>query len=186
MHLIVIVRNLFFGIIFKDFLFRQGKIGANSLSYLRKICSSIKEKDEEIKQKDKFLTVTLKSNPPNLLNLQLNSRRIKWRLNTLTAVTPVDGRYGNKVDNLWKYFSEYALIKYRVFTEIEYFIALCEIPLPQLTDIKKDKLDKLREIHLNFSVEDATRVKEIESVTNHDVKAVEYFIKEAFDKLDLG
>ena len=108
------------------------------------------------------------------------------KLNALTAISPVDGRYGNKVDNLWKYFSEFALIKYRVFTEIEYFIALCEIPLPQLTDISKDKLDKLRTIHKNFSIEDAIRVKEIESVTNHDVKAVEYFIKEEFDKLGLG
>jgi adenylosuccinate lyase len=107
-------------------------------------------------------------------------------LNRLTAVSPVDGRYGDKVDNLWKYFSEFALIKYRVFTEIEYFIALCEIPLPQLADISKDKLDKLRIIHKNFSLEDAARIKEIESVTNHDVKAVEYFIKEEFDKLELG
>jgi len=107
-------------------------------------------------------------------------------LNRLTAISPVDGRYGNKVDNLWKYFSEFALIKYRVFTEIEYFIALCEIPLPQLKEIPKDKLDKLRTIHKNFSIEDATRIKDIESVTNHDVKAVEYFIKEEFDKLELG
>jgi adenylosuccinate lyase len=110
----------------------------------------------------------------------------KMELNRLTAVSPVDGRYGDKVDNLWKYFSEFALIKYRVFTEIEYFIALCEIPLPQLADISKDTLDKLRVIHKNFSVEDANRIKEIESVTNHDVKAVEYFIKEEFDKLDLS
>ncbi|NQU52013.1 MAG: adenylosuccinate lyase [Bacteroidetes bacterium] len=107
-------------------------------------------------------------------------------LSRLTAISPVDGRYGNKVENLWKYFSEFALIKYRVFTEIEYFIALCEIPLPQLSDISKDKLDKLRAIHKIFSVEDATRIKEIESVTNHDVKAVEYFIKEEFDKLGLA
>lgn len=107
-------------------------------------------------------------------------------LNTLTAISPVDGRYSNKVEGLGNYFSEFALIKYRVFTEIEYFIALCEIPLPQLSDISKDTLDKLRDIHKNFSVEDATRIKEIESVTNHDVKAVEYFIKEVFDKLDLG
>lgn len=107
-------------------------------------------------------------------------------LSALTAISPVDGRYGNKVDNLWKYFSEFALIKYRVFTEIEYFVALCEIPLPQLTSISKDKLDKLRKIHENFSIENATRIKEIESVTNHDVKAVEYFIKEEFDKLELG
>jgi adenylosuccinate lyase len=107
-------------------------------------------------------------------------------LNALTAVSPVDGRYQNKVENLWKYFSEYALIKYRLFTEIEYFVALCEIPLPQLTGISKKKLDKLRELHQNFSVEDAQRIKDIESITNHDVKAVEYFIKEEFDKLDLG
>lgn len=106
-------------------------------------------------------------------------------LNSLTAVTPVDGRYGNKVENLWKYFSEFALIKYRVFTEVEYFIALCKIPLPQLAEIKEATLERLREIHLNFSVENATRVKDIESVTNHDVKAVEYFLKEEFDKLGL-
>jgi adenylosuccinate lyase len=107
-------------------------------------------------------------------------------LNRLTAISPVDGRYSDKVEGLGKYFSEFALIKYRVFTEIEYFIALCEIPLPQLSEISKDKLDKLREIHKDFSLEDATRIKEIESVTNHDVKAVEYFIKEEFDKLDLA
>ncbi len=107
-------------------------------------------------------------------------------LTALTAISPVDGRYGNKVENLWKYFSEFALIKYRVFTEIEYFIALCEIPLPQLTGISKEQLDKLHEIYKNFSVEDAARIKEIESVTNHDVKAVEYFIKEKFDKLELS
>ncbi len=107
-------------------------------------------------------------------------------LNTLTAISPVDGRYNNKVEGLGKYFSEFALIKYRVLTEIEYFIALCEIPLPQLADISKEKLDKLREIDQNFSLEDALRIKEIESVTNHDVKAVEYFIKEEFDKLGLS
>ncbi|MDX8340531.1 adenylosuccinate lyase [Draconibacterium sp. IB214405] len=107
-------------------------------------------------------------------------------LNTLTAISPVDGRYSNKVEGLGKYFSEFALIKYRLLTEIEYFIALCEIPLPQLADIPVEKLDKLRELHKNFSLEDAQRIKDIESVTNHDVKAVEYFIKEEFDKLDLG
>ncbi len=107
-------------------------------------------------------------------------------LNALTAISPVDGRYGNKVDNLWKYFSEFALIKYRVFVEIEYFIALCEIPLPQLSAISKEQKDGLREIHKNFSVENAQRVKDIESVTNHDVKAVEYFLKEEFDKLGLS
>lgn len=106
-------------------------------------------------------------------------------LSALTAISPVDGRYSGKVENLWKYFSEYALIKYRVFTEIEYFVALCEIPLPQLSEISNDKLKHLRKIHEDFSVENAARIKEIESVTNHDVKAVEYFIKEEFDKLGL-
>lgn len=107
-------------------------------------------------------------------------------LNSLTAISPVDGRYQNKVENLWKYFSEFALIKYRVFVEIEYFVALCELPLPQLSEISKEQLVQLREIHRQFSVENSARVKEIESVTNHDVKAVEYFIKEEFDKIGLG
>jgi adenylosuccinate lyase len=107
------------------------------------------------------------------------------KLSALTAISPVDGRYSNKVENLWKYFSEFALIKYRVFVEVEYFIALCEIPLPQLKEIKGEKINSLREIHLNFSVENAERVKDIESITNHDVKAVEYFVKEEFDKLGL-
>jgi adenylosuccinate lyase len=107
-------------------------------------------------------------------------------LNTLTAISPVDGRYSSKVEGLEKYFSEFALIKYRVFTEIEYFIALCELPLPQLSGISKEKLDKLHAIHKNFSLEDAQRIKDIESITNHDVKAVEYFLKEEFDKLELS
>ena len=119
-----------------------------------------------------------------MLNLQFIKIDI-MELNALTAISPVDGRYGNKVNNLWKYFSEFALIKYRVFTEIEYFVALCEIPLPQLVDVPQEKLVKLRAIHKNFSIEDATRIKEIESITNHDVKAVEYFIKEEFDNLGL-
>jgi len=106
-------------------------------------------------------------------------------ISSLTAISPVDGRYSNKVENLWKYFSEFALIKYRVFVEIEYFIALCEIPLPQLIDISSDNFVELRKITENFSVENAARIKEIESITNHDVKAVEYFIKEEFDKLGL-
>jgi adenylosuccinate lyase len=107
-------------------------------------------------------------------------------INALTAISPVDGRYSNKVENLWKYFSEFALIKYRVFVEIEYFIALCEIPLPQLTEISAKQIAKLRKINENFSMENAVRIKEIESVTNHDVKAVEYFLKDEFDKLELG
>ena len=108
------------------------------------------------------------------------------KLNALTAISPVDGRYSDKVENLWKYFSEFAIIRYRVFVEIEYFIALCEIPLPQLTEISSDQLENLREIHKSFTIEDAQRIKDIEGITNHDVKAVEYFIKEEFDKLELS
>ncbi|MBK3519296.1 adenylosuccinate lyase [Carboxylicivirga sp. N1Y132] len=103
----------------------------------------------------------------------------------LTAISPVDGRYRNKVDGLALYFSEYALIRYRVLVEIEYFIALCEQPLPQLADFDKALYEDLRKVYKNFELEDADRVKEIESVTNHDVKAVEYFIKEKFDDLKL-
>ncbi|MFV0593923.1 MAG: adenylosuccinate lyase [Draconibacterium sp.] len=107
-------------------------------------------------------------------------------LSALTAISPVDGRYRDKVEGLNNYFSEFALIKYRLLTEIEYFIALCELPLPQLADISAEKPEQLRELHKNFSLEDAERIKSIESVTNHDVKAVEYFIKEEFNKLGLG
>lgn len=104
---------------------------------------------------------------------------------TLTAISPVDGRYRNKAENLAAYFSEYALIKYRVQVEIEYFITLSEF-LPQLhTLATAENKEALRKIYREFSVEDATRIKEIESVTNHDVKAVEYFIKEKFDLLSL-
>jgi len=103
----------------------------------------------------------------------------------LQAVSPIDGRYASKTKALSTYFSEEALIKYRVRVEIEYFIALCEIPLPQLKGIDSSVFSKLRDLYLNFKSEDAIRIKEIESVTNHDVKAVEYFIKEEFDKLDL-
>jgi len=103
----------------------------------------------------------------------------------LQAVSPIDGRYASKTKALSAYFSEEALIKYRVRVEIEYFIALCEIPLPQLEGIDTSVFSKLRDLYLNFKSEDAIRIKEIESVTNHDVKAVEYFIKEEFDKLEL-
>lgn len=104
---------------------------------------------------------------------------------TLTAISPVDGRYRNKAENLAAYFSEYALIKYRVQVEIEYFITLSEF-LPQLRALTTgENKEALRKIYREFSVEDATRIKEIESVTNHDVKAVEYFIKEKFDLLSL-
>ena len=103
----------------------------------------------------------------------------------LTAISPVDGRYRSKVDGLALYFSEYALIRYRVLVEIEYFITLCEQPLPQLADFDKGLYDELRKIYQEFQLEDAERIKEIEGVTNHDVKAVEYFIKEKFDILKL-
>ncbi len=107
-------------------------------------------------------------------------------LSSLTAISPIDGRYRSKVEALENYYSEYALIRYRVKVEIEYFIALCELPLPQLKGIDASLFPALRDIYGNFSVEDAQRVKDIESVTNHDVKAVEYFIKEQFDKLGLA
>ncbi|MBP5589030.1 MAG: adenylosuccinate lyase, partial [Bacteroidales bacterium] len=101
-------------------------------------------------------------------------------LDTLTAISPIDGRYRNKVVDLSQYFSECALIKYRVTVELEYFIALCELPLPGLEDFKKEDFPVLRDIYKNFSVDDAQKVKEREKVTNHDVKAVEYFIKDRF------
>lgn len=104
-------------------------------------------------------------------------------LDILTAVSPVDGRYRSKTAALAPYFPEYALMKYRVRVEIEYFIALCELPLPQLADFPHTLFDTLRDFYRNFSEQDAARVKEIESVTNHDVKAVEYFIKERLDKV---
>ncbi len=106
-------------------------------------------------------------------------------LSPLTAVSPIDGRYHGKTEQLCDYFSEYALIRYRVKVEVEYFIALCEVPLPQLAGVEADKFEPLRDIYRNFSVEDAARIKEIESVTNHDVKAVEYFLKECFDRMNL-
>ncbi len=106
-------------------------------------------------------------------------------LTTLNAISPIDGRYRNKVDQLTNYFSEEALIRYRVKVEIEYFIALCEIPLPQLQSIDTDLFPELRKIYSEFTTEDALKIKEIESITNHDVKAVEYFIKEKFDALNL-
>lgn len=104
-------------------------------------------------------------------------------LDILTAVSPIDGRYRSKTEPLAPYFSEYALMKYRVRVEVEYFITLCELPLPQLKDFPTNLFDKLRSFYRDFSEADAARVKEIESVTNHDVKAIEYFIKEQFDKI---
>ena len=104
-------------------------------------------------------------------------------LDLLTAISPIDGRYRNKTSVLADYFSEYALIRYRVRVEIEYFITLCELPLPQLKSFDKSLFEKIRGIYKNFDVESAQRVKDIEKVTNHDVKAVEYYIKEEFDKI---
>lgn len=106
-------------------------------------------------------------------------------LSELNAISPIDGRYRNKVAKLADYYSEESLIKYRVKVEIEYFIALCEIPLPQLKDFNTDLFIELRKIYEDFSTEDAQKIKDIEKVTNHDVKAVEYFIKEKFDTLNL-
>ena len=105
-------------------------------------------------------------------------------LNALTAVSPIDGRYRSKTKDLASYFSEYALIKYRVRVEIEYFITLCVLPLPQLKCFARGLFERLRDISRNFSEADAQRVKDIEKVTNHDVKAVEYFIKEKFDEIE--
>lgn len=107
-------------------------------------------------------------------------------LSSLTAISPIDGRYRGKVEILENYYSEYALIRYRVKVEIEYFIALCKLPLLQLAGVDHALFGELRDIYAKFSVDDAQRVKDIESVTNHDVKAVEYFIKEQFDRLGLA
>jgi adenylosuccinate lyase len=106
-------------------------------------------------------------------------------LNNLTAISPIDGRYRNKTERLAEYFSEYALIRYRVRVEIEYFIALCQLPLPQLSDFSATYFPQLRSLYTDFSETDARRVKDIENITNHDVKAVEYFIKEAFDRIGI-
>ena len=109
----------------------------------------------------------------------------KMNLTKLNAISPIDGRYRGKIESLANYFSEEALIKYRVRVEIEYFIALCEIPLPQLEDFNTSLFEDLRKIYIDFSTEDAQKIKDIEKITNHDVKAVEYFIKEKFNALKL-
>ena len=106
-------------------------------------------------------------------------------LSPLTAISPIYGRYRSKTEQLDIYFSEFALIRYRVKVEVEYFIALCQLPLPQLSTVSHDKFQYLRDIYKNFSVENAQHIKDIESITNHDVKAVEYFLKEKFDQTDL-
>ena len=111
---------------------------------------------------------------------------MSMNLSDLTAISPIDGRYRGKLSELDIYFSEYALIRYRILVEVEYFIALQQIPLPQLAKFPSDSFESLRKLYRKFTVEDAARVKEIEKVTNHDVKAVEYFIKEKFDVLGLA
>lgn len=123
----------------------------------------------------------------SFVNLQNNSIRIRTNqqmtLDLLTAISPIDGRYRSKTEDLAEYFSEYALIRYRIKVEIEYFITLCELPLPQLKDFDHDMFPRLRNIYESLTVEQAQRVKDIEKITNHDVKAVEYFIKEELDKI---
>ncbi len=108
------------------------------------------------------------------------------KLNTLTAISPIDGRYRKTTADLGLYFSEFALIKYRVFTEIEYFIALCELPLPQLSNFDASLFSSLRDIYNNFTEEDTLTIKNLEKTTNHDVKAVEYFIKQQFNNLGIA
>jgi len=112
--------------------------------------------------------------------------KIEFMESSLFAISPVDGRYRNLTERLSDYFSEAAIIRYRLWVEVEYFIALCELPLPQLKDLNKRNFPKLRKIYLQFQPEDAVRVKEIEKETNHDVKAIEYFLKERLDRLGLG
>ena len=107
-------------------------------------------------------------------------------LNPLKSISPIDGRYSSKTKELQVYFSESALIKYRIIVEIEYFISLCELPIDQMKIFPKDKFDELRSLYKNFSINTAQRIKDIESITNHDVKAVEYLIKEKFDQIGLS
>jgi adenylosuccinate lyase len=126
-----------------------------------------------------YLTIT------DFTQLSIFAKKNAMDLTSLSAISPIDGRYRNTTSALAAYFSEYALIKYRVFIEIEYFIALCEHPLKQLRSFDKNATEKLRNIYKNFSEQDAASIKDIEKTTNHDVKAVEYFIKNEFDKLGL-
>ena len=116
----------------------------------------------------------------NIVITTENSNRLIMDLNSLTAISPLDGRYRQKVNELDLYFSEFGLIKYRLMVEIEYFIALCDIPLPQLSDFKKENYKELRLIYEDFELVDAEKIKEREKITNHDVKAIEYFLKERF------
>ena len=133
-------------------------------------------------KKSNFLNL---KNQPFFLPLHLTQQTM-IALNELNAISPIDGRYRNKTSSLSNYFSEEALIKYRVLVEIEYFISLCELPLPQLKNVNSNLFQDLRNIYKNFSTNDAISIKETEKTTNHDVKAVEYFIKDAFEKLGLS
>lgn len=129
--------------------------------------------------------------PKLILHIQQSSlflcyKIIPMELTSLNAVSPVDGRYRKSTQKLSSYFSEAGLMKYRVFVEVEYFIALCELPLPQLKSFKTSNFDKLRAIVTNFNELEAQKIKDIEKVTNHDVKAVEYYLKEQFDKMNIA
>lgn len=121
----------------------------------------------------------------NLLTLLSVSLKFVMGISELTAISPIDGRYRSKVDELGVYFSEYGLIRYRIFVEVEYFLALCSIPLPQLSAFNQELTESLRDIYREFSIQDADEVKKIEKITNHDVKAVEYYIKQKFSLLGL-
>ena len=136
----------------------------------------------DFQKKSNFLNL---KNQPFFLPLHLTQQTM-IALNELNAISPIDGRYRNKTSSLSNYFSEEALIKYRVLVEIEYFISLCELPLPQLKNVNSNLFQDLRNIYKNFSSNDAVSIKETEKTTNHDVKAVEYFIKDAFEKLGLS
>ena len=123
---------------------------------------------------------------PLSLNISYFCKKTKMTLSSLYAINPIDGRYNKITEEISKYFSEFALIKYRVYVEIEYFISLCELPLPQLKNITKDDHKNLRKLIDNFSVDHAKKIKKIEKKINHDIKAVEYFIKEKFEEIGLS
>jgi adenylosuccinate lyase len=114
------------------------------------------------------------------------AKRAFMELTKLTAISPIDGRYRKTVSACAYYFSEFALIRYRIMVEMEYFIALCNLPLPQLRKFNPDHFEALRKIYTNLSEEDAQHIKDLEKITNHDVKSVEYFLKQKFDTLQLS
>jgi len=120
------------------------------------------------------------------IRIRLDTKARQMKLNELTAISPVDGRYRNKSEILSEYFSEFGLIKYRVMVEVEYFIALCRAGVPQLSGVTEAQQEELRKVYLDFKPADAQKIKQIEKVTNHDVKAVEYYVKEAFETLGLA